>query len=56
MKRFKRVLYIFSITLIVAALFLVDYSALFSRQNLAPLLIIIAAAGNIVVLTMHKDS
>ncbi len=56
MKRAKRVLFIFSITIIIAALFLVDYSAFFSRQNLSPLLIIIAAAGNIVVLTMHKDS
>lgn len=56
MNRFKRILYIFSITIIIAALFLVDYSALFSRQNLTSLLLIITAAGNIVILTMHKDS
>ncbi|MDT8401317.1 MAG: hypothetical protein RQ743_06460 [Bacteroidales bacterium] len=55
MNKLKRSLVIFSTIIIVVALFIVDYSALFSRQNLAPLLIILSAALNIILITMHKN-
>lgn len=57
MKNLKTAILVFSIIIIIATLFIVDYSALISRQNLAPLLIIITSVLNVInAIFLHKNT
>jgi len=57
MKNLKTAILFFSITIIIAALFIVDYSALISRQNLAPLLIILTSVLNVInAFFIHRNT
>jgi len=57
MKNLKTAILVFSIIIIIATLFIVDYSTFISRQNLAPLLIIITSVLNVInAFFIHRNT
>ncbi len=48
-------LIIFSAIIIIASLFIVNYTVIFTISNLAPLLIILACLGNIILIIMTRE-